>query len=65
LKDTGAAAMTSADLSAIYRGYIACLNRQEWPNLGQFVDENVHYNGERIGLSGYRAMLERGFSRYS
>ena len=53
--------MTNADLSAIYRGYIACLNQQDWANLGQFVDENVHYNGERIGLSGYRAMLERDF----
>ena len=53
--------MTNADLSAIYRGYIACLNQQDWANLGQFVHEEVHYNGERIGLSGYRAMLERDF----
>ena len=59
--DTGAAVMTNADLSAIYRDYIACLNRQDWPHLGQFVHEEVHYNGERIGLSGYRAMLERDF----
>jgi predicted ester cyclase len=53
--------MTNADLSGIYRAYIACLNRQEWPNLGRFVDENVRYNGERVGLSGYRAMLEGDF----
>ena len=53
--------MTKADLSDIYRGYIACLNKQDWPNLGQFVHEDVHYNGERIGLSGYREMLERDF----
>ena len=53
--------MTKADLSDIYRSYIACLNRQDWPILGRFVQEEVHYNGEGIGLSGYRAMLERDF----
>ena len=26
--------MTKADLSDIYRDYIACLNKQDWPNLG-------------------------------
>jgi predicted ester cyclase len=49
--------MTKGDLSDLYRNYIACLNKQDWPNLGQFVHEDVHYNGERIGLSGYREML--------
>jgi predicted ester cyclase len=57
----GATTMTKADLSDIYRDYIACLNKQDWPNLGQFVHEEVHYNGERIGLSGYREMLEGDF----
>ena len=53
--------MTKADLSDIYRDYIACLNKQDWPKLEQFVDEDVDYNGRRIGLSGYREMLERDF----
>lgn len=53
--------VTNADLSGIYRAYIACLNEQDWPNLGTFVHENVHYNGKRIGLSGYREMLEGDF----
>lgn len=53
--------MTQTDLSHLYRGYIACLNRQDWANLGAFVREDVCYNGERIGSSGYRAMLERDF----
>ena len=53
--------MTGTDLSATYRAYIACLNRQGWPDLGRFVDDEVHYNGRRIGLSGYRQMLERDF----
>jgi len=53
--------MTRADLSVAYRGYIACLNKQDWTNLGTFVHEDVHYNGKRIGLSGYREMLERDF----
>jgi predicted ester cyclase len=53
--------VTGAELSDIYRGYIACLNKQDWPNLVQFVHEDVRYNGERVGLSGYREMLERDF----
>jgi predicted ester cyclase len=54
-------AVTRADLSSIYRAYIACLNRQDWPNLGQFVDDTVFHNGRPLGLSGYRQMLERDF----
>jgi predicted ester cyclase len=53
--------MTKAELSDIYRAYIACLNRQDWPKLGRFVDENVSHNGRQLGLSGYRQMLERDF----
>ena len=53
--------MTKADLCDIYRSYIACLNKQDWARLGQFVHEDVHYNGKRIGLSGYREMLEGDF----
>jgi predicted ester cyclase len=53
--------VTGADLSAIYRAYIACLNRQDWPNLGQFVDDSVSRNGQHLGLSGYRQMLETDF----
>ena len=56
-----AIAVTKTDLSNIYRAYIACLNKQDWPKLDQFVQDDVHYNGKRIGLSGYRAMLERDF----
>ncbi|MGQ7933935.1 ester cyclase [Paraburkholderia sp. D1E] len=54
--------MNKADLSDVYRDYIACLNKQDWPNLGRFVHDDVYYNGQRIGLSGYREMLERDFS---
>ena len=53
--------MTKTDLSDIYREYIACLNKQDWPHLGQFVQGAVHYNGKQIGLSGYRDMLEKDF----
>ena len=54
--------MIEPDLSGAYRDYIACLNIQDWPNLGQFVHDDVHYNGQRIGLSGYREMLEHDFN---
>lgn len=53
--------MTKDDLAGIYRSYVACLNGQDWQNLGKFVDEDVRYNDERIGLSGYREMLAGDF----
>ena len=53
--------MNSADLADLYRNYIACLNRQDWPALGRFVHDDVVHNGRPLGLSGYRAMLERDF----
>lgn len=53
--------MNDTELSSIYRDYIDCLNRQDWPNLDRFVHDEVHYNGRRVGVSGYREMLERDF----
>lgn len=49
------------NLSDVYRDYIACLNRQDWPQLGRFVDDDVSHNLRRLGLAGYRAMLEQDF----
>ena len=54
--------MMRTDLAKVYRDYIACLNTQNWPKLGQFVADGVHYNGQGIGIAGYREMLERDFS---
>jgi predicted ester cyclase len=51
----------SGDLADIYRDYIACLNKQDWPNLGRFVADDARHNDRRIGLSGYRKMLEKDF----
>ncbi len=53
--------MIRSALSDVYREYIACLNAQDWPRLERFVDGEVHYNGRRIGIAGYREMLERDF----
>lgn len=53
--------MTRDDLANAYRNYIACLNRQDWPALGQFVHDDVTHNARPLGLSGYRAMLEQDF----
>ncbi|MGK9419425.1 ester cyclase [Pseudomonas cedrina] len=53
--------MTRDELADFYRGYIDCLNRQDWDRLGHFVHPNVTYNAEAVGLAGYRAMLERDF----
>jgi predicted ester cyclase len=54
--------MANADLATLYRGYIACLNAQDWSSLGRFVAEDAHHNRKRLGLTGYRAMLEKDFS---
>ncbi|TDV72231.1 ester cyclase [Pseudomonas sp. LP_7_YM] len=53
--------MTQTQIRDLYRAYIDCLNRQDWPELGRFVDQNVHYNDQRIGLCGYQQMLENDF----
>jgi len=53
--------VNKSDLSDVYRDYIACLNKQDWPKLEQFVHDKVRYNGQPIGISGYRAMLEKDF----
>jgi steroid delta-isomerase-like uncharacterized protein len=55
--------MTRDDLATIYRDYIACLNRQDWKNLGQFVGDEAIHNGRRFGLSGYVRMLEKDFEQ--
>lgn len=48
-------------LSEIYRDYITCLNAQDWPRLGIFVHDALHYNGRAITLTNYREMLEKDF----
>jgi hypothetical protein len=53
--------MTRDELCEIYRGYIDCLNRQDWDRLGLFVDDAVEYNRAPVGLAGYRGMLEDDF----
>ena len=53
--------MTPAELANIYRNYIACLNRQDWAALGQFVHDDVAHNARPLGLAGHRAMLEQDF----
>src|ERR1700712_1517950 len=55
-------AVPTTELEDIYRGYIACLNAQDWPRLVEFVHADVHHNGRLLGVSGYRAMLEDDFA---
>jgi steroid delta-isomerase-like uncharacterized protein len=50
-----------SDLATIYREYISCLNRRDWKSLSRFVSPDVIHNKRQLGLSGYRAMLERDF----
>jgi predicted ester cyclase len=53
--------MSGDELCEIYRGYIDCLNRQDWDRLAQFVYDVVEYNGIRVGLGSYREMLQNDF----
>jgi predicted ester cyclase len=57
----GTCVMDETGLSAIYLDYLACLNAQNWPLLGQFVSDDAIHNGKKIGLSGYQAMLKKDF----
>lgn len=54
--------MNRTELVEIYRNYIDCLNARDWPRLGDFVDADAHHNGMRLGVNGYRAMLEKDVS---
>lgn len=45
----------------IYHSYLACLNRQAWGELENFVCDRVCYNNQEIGLAGYRSMLEQNY----
>ena len=56
--------MTQTALADLYRAYIACLNRQDWPNLHRFVGHHARHTGRPFGLAGYRAMLERDYLRW-
>lgn len=49
---------SSPDLIAVYRDYLQCLNDRRWSDLGDYVADAVVYNGIRIGVDGYRSMLE-------
>lgn len=56
--------MTPAELAHIYRDYIACLNRQDWPALGQFVHDDVAHNTRPLGLAAIARCWSRIFARF-
>ena len=60
-QSAGEIAVNKAEFSDVYRDYIACLNRQDWAKLAQFVHDEVYHNGRPLGLLGYRKMLEKDF----
>ncbi|OSQ37394.1 ester cyclase [Thalassospira mesophila] len=53
--------MTQPDLATLYRHYIDCLNNQDWDNLAQYVHTDASHNGRKLGIAGYRAMLENDY----
>jgi predicted ester cyclase len=57
--------LASTPLPQLYRAYIDCLNRQDWDELGQYVDDEVEHNGRPLKLAGYRDMLVKDFEDIS
>ncbi|MFK0334062.1 ester cyclase [Rhizobium sp. NPDC090275] len=53
--------MPEESLADLYRAYIGCLNSQDWENLGTYVGQDVRYNGQVVGLDGYRQAREAEF----
>ncbi|HWT20897.1 MAG TPA: ester cyclase [Variovorax sp.] len=53
--------MTANQLTRIYLEYISCLNNRNLPGLGRYVHKRASHNGRRLGLAGYREMLEKDF----
>ncbi len=49
------------DLAEFYARYIACLDGREVEALGRFVHDDVTYNGEPLGLAGYKAQRQAEF----
>jgi predicted ester cyclase len=49
--------MIETDLPDVYRDYIACLNKQDWPKLGRFVHDEVYYNAQRKENFLYRECI--------
>ena len=54
--------MTAEALRSIYQAYLDCLNAQDRPRLGEFVQDGVSHNAA-FGLAGYQAMLENDFQQ--
>lgn len=54
--------MNSDALANLYRDYIACLNRRDLDDLGTYVHDDVRHNGQRLGVEGYRLMLQKDFT---
>lgn len=50
--------MRTYDLVQAYTDYIDCLNARDWATLERHVAGEVAHNARRLGLAGYRAMLE-------
>ena len=50
--------MSKGDLLAVYSDYLQCLNVRQWPRVGEFVADQLSYNGQSMTLRDYRAMLE-------
>jgi predicted ester cyclase len=53
--------MDASEIAALYRDYIACLNRRDLDALGEFVADGVVHNGRALGIAGYRDLLAGNF----
>ena len=51
-------AMGEPELLPVYRAYLQCLNERQWPRLGEFVADQLTYNGRPMTLRDYTDLLE-------
>jgi predicted ester cyclase len=50
-------------LEDVYRAYLACLNERQLERLGEYVHDELTYNGDALSLDGYRALLADDVAR--
>lgn len=45
----------------LYAAYLDCINSRRFDRISDFIQDDIVRNGEKLGLVGYVAMLERDY----
>jgi predicted ester cyclase len=55
----------SQDLRSIYMDYISSLNAKNYGQLSHYVHRDVVHNGKKLGVNGYRKLIQDSFESYT